>query len=153
MKVCGIEMGPVAVIVGVDDDELWRAMKALVGPSTLSATGAAHGGVEEFARVAKAHGRTLLASNLGDSLHPSKHSPMVAALRASGVPFVATTHSPDVVDCFRGDEIIVLHEGKAARLSQHPEWAMGSTLCRTGEFWSTVGEDWVGALAPEETGR
>jgi hypothetical protein len=149
MKVCGIEMGDVAVIVGVDDDALWRATEGVEGKS-YTAPSASFGVGTGFVQVARVAGLTLIARNLGDSLHPSKHAPMVAALRAAGVPVVATTHSPDVVDCFTGDEVVVLHEGKAARLSQHPEWASQSTRMRAGAFWSTAGEAWVGDLTTED---
>ena len=33
----------------------------------------------------------------------------------------------------------------AARLDTHPEWLEWKGRLQTGEFWATVGEDWVGA--------
>lgn len=145
MKVCGIEMGNVAVLVGIDDDALWRATEAVEGKS-YTAPSASFSVGNGFVQIAKSQGLVLVARNLGDSLHPSKHAAMVASLRAAGVPFVATTHSADVVDQFTGDEVIALHESKAACLSEHPEWLKWSTLIRTGEFWATVGESWVAGV-------
>lgn len=95
------------------------------------------------AMQARRLGVPLTIDNLGATLHPTAAGRLVATLRTIGAQVIATTHSPDVVDAFAGDEVLVLHDGKAARLSQHPEWAKWSTLTRTGEFWSTVGEAWV----------
>jgi hypothetical protein len=147
MKVCGIEMGNVAVLVGVDDDALWPALKAAVGDGEIVAAPCGLDADEAaiLSRMSPPTG-VIGLRNLGDSLHPSKHAAMVASLRAAGVPFVATTHSADVVDQFTGDEVIALHESKAACLSEHPEWLKWSTLIRTGEFWATVGESWVAGV-------
>lgn len=139
MIVCGIEMGTVAVIVGVDEDALWRAMDDLRAPSAMEDTGAAFGVGATRLRVAADQDCTLLARNLGDSVHPSKHAAMVAALRASGVPFVATCHNPYLLDHFAPSEVIVLHDGRADRLSDHHDAKRGMDFLTTGEFYAASG--------------
>lgn len=81
--------------------------------------------------------------NLGAMLHPSVIARLIASLRTIGAQVIATTHSPDVVDCFEFSEVLVMHGGKVRRLSEHPESEKWSALVRAGEFWSTVGESWV----------
>lgn len=148
MKVCGIEMGDAVVIVGVDDEAMVDAMRKALERSVRRLPGA-RGVTEDTLASCRKTGDRLCLYDLGDSMHPTKYRPMVDALRASGVPFVATTHSPYLLDCFSGDEVIVLHEGRAARLSQHPQWPTWATLCNAGEFWSAEGEAWVANVAAE----
>lgn len=130
-----------------DTDALAILATVLPGARVHGAT-VAWGAFNAYAEIATVRnaareGRVATLDPIANGLHPSAAGRLVAALRTIGAQVIAATHSPDVVDAFTGDEVIVLHEGKAALLSQHPEWAKWSTICRTGEFWSTVGESWV----------
>lgn len=139
MNVCGIEMGDVAVIVGVDEEAVLLAMNAAVGDGEINA---APDGIsaDRFAFLSRMSPPTGVIGlrNLGDSMHPSKHAAMVAALRASGVPFVATCHNPYLLDHFTPSEVIVLHDGRADRLSDHPD-AKTREAMTTGEFYAASG--------------
>lgn len=133
MKVCGIEMGNVAVIVGVDDE----ALDAVVSEFSI-AYGGSHGISDTRMDWLRTHDCVAIP-DLGDSMHPSKHAAMVAALRASGVPFVATTHSPYLLDHFDPSEVIVLHDGRADRLSDHHDAKRSMEVLTTGEFYAASG--------------
>jgi|GEM_PF-665359 len=98
----------------------------------------------------------LLIDDLDRALHPAAQARVVAALRGAldatpGLQIVATTHSPDLVDACQPEEVRVMGfdaEGtpRIADLSQHPEAPRWIKLLRTGEFWNSVGEDWVAQL-------
>lgn len=106
-------------------------------------------------------GGTLLIDDLDRALHPAAQARVIAAIRGAldatpGLQIVATTHSPDLVDACSPDEVRVMgfdDKGipRLADLSQHPEAARWAKLMRTGEFWGSVGEDWVAQIpAPKE---
>jgi len=62
---------------------------------------------------------------------------------------IATTHSPYVVDEFDLKEVRVAWANKdgmtqCARLESHPEFERWKDELWPGEFWSVVGEEWVG---------
>ncbi len=101
----------------------------------------------------------LMIDDLEQALHPGAQQRLVTLLRAvlaqrPALQILATTHSPDLVDACRPDEVRVMGgspaSGVLARpLSDHPEADKWLKLLRVGEFWSTVGEDW---LQPEPPG-
>ena len=96
----------------------------------------------------------VLLDDLDQGLHPTAQGRMMAELRAiqrarRGLQIVATTHSPFLVDACAVEEVRVvrLDEGGATRcrpLAEHPLWARRSGFLRPGEFWSGVGEGWIG---------
>lgn len=98
--------------------------------------------------------RTVLLDDLDQALHPSAQGRLMAELREllrerPSVQVVASTHSPFLVDHCAIEEVRVvrLDEAGATRclpLSAHPKWAKRSGFLRPGEFWSGVGEPWVG---------
>lgn len=101
--------------------------------------------------------RLLLIDDLERGLHPSAQQRLITSLKAilAAVPdlqILATTHSPDLVDACEPGDVQVLGRGPAGvtarSLTEHPEAAKWLKLLRVGEFWSTVGEDWV-AESPE----
>ena len=96
----------------------------------------------------------LLLDDLDRGLHPSAQAKLIAGLRilieTYDLQILATSHSPYLLDNFEAEEVQVMTftpEGHvaAARLDTHPEWLEWKGQLQTGEFWATVGEDWVGA--------
>ncbi len=96
----------------------------------------------------------LLIDDAERDLHPLAQQQLVGLLRRMvearpGLQVILTTHSPDLVDACRPDEVRVFGHaggGRVAirRLDEHPEAPKWLNLLRTGEFWSSVGEGWVG---------
>ena len=115
MIVHGITLGPVTLLVGPDDRVLDRFLCA------------AH----------DAHAAVLW--DFGDTKHPHEHAAIVAGLRQFQGHTVAGTHSPYVADHFAPSEVLVVREGSARWLSEHPEAGRGLT---TGELLTASGEGW-----------
>lgn len=97
----------------------------------------------------------LLIDDAERALHPLAQQTLVKLLhdaieRSSGsLQVIATTHSPDLIDACQPDEVRVFGrktDGSAAirMLTEYPEAAKWLSLLRVGEFWSSIGEDWVG---------
>jgi predicted ATP-dependent endonuclease of OLD family len=96
----------------------------------------------------------VLLDDLDQALHPAAQGRMLTELRGvmavrPTIQLVATTHSPFLVDYAAVEEVRVLRLdpelGTVCRpLSAHPKWAKRSGFMKPGEFWSGVGEDWVG---------
>jgi hypothetical protein len=149
ITIAGIEVGPLILLVGRDDRPMLALMETALGEAENGwRWQAARGGGGKILKRAIAEGAGVLCMyDLGDSLHASKHQELVAALRATGVTVLATTHSPDVVNHAGADEVLVSCGGKVARLSDHPEATLRMKLMRAGEFWSSVGESWVAETA------
>ena len=64
------------------------------------------------------------------------------------VQVVCTSHSPDLLDQVALEEVRVMALDKdgyarCRRLSDHPESERWRKMLRTGEFWASVGEDWL----------
>lgn len=97
--------------------------------------------------------RLLLLDDLDRGLHPKAQRDLVSQLRLLLARFpdlqvVATSHSPYLVDCMKPEEVrltTVRPDGSAhcAPLKDHPRFEEWKDVMRPGEFWSTVGEDWV----------
>ncbi|KAF5417700.1 MAG: hypothetical protein C5S48_00015 [Candidatus Methanogaster sp.] len=70
---------------------------------------------------------------------------------------IATSHSPYLLDHLKPEEIRLTtlddkgcaHVGK---LKDHPEFEKWKETMRPGEFWSSVGEDWIRAVEKEQEG-
>ena len=67
---------------------------------------------------------------------------------------VCATHSPYMVDLFAEDEIRVMNRDNGGfavcrPLSAHPDWPRWKGVMMMGEFWSSVGEQWVKDEAEE----
>lgn len=98
--------------------------------------------------------RLLLLDDLDQGLHPAAQARLVQCLRRllddhPDLQILFTTHSPYLVDCLEPHEVHVLKAlpdgtATAARLDEHPDWEKWSGMLQTGEFWTSVGEDWVG---------
>jgi predicted ATPase len=98
--------------------------------------------------------KLLLIDDLDHSLHPKAYSALVTSLRKvmdehPALQILCTTHAPYLLDCFEPEQVRVLSLDDngythAVKLVDHPEWSekMRGGLS-TGEFWSTVGEQWA----------
>lgn len=96
----------------------------------------------------------LLLDDLDAALHPEALKPLVDNIRRildqrPGLQILATCHSPYLLDHFEANEVVALAVGpfgrtSAARLSDHPDWeSRWKASIRPGEFWGSVGEEWV----------
>nr|WP_301340960.1 ATP-binding protein [Corallococcus carmarthensis] len=107
--------------------------------------------------------RLLLLDDIELSLHPVAQGTLIGVLRAiqkndPELQIVATSHSPFILNYLEAKEIRMtfLAENGFARcekLTAHPEFEKWKDLMSPGEFWSTVGENWIGkvpASAPHE---
>jgi energy-coupling factor transporter ATP-binding protein EcfA2 len=102
--------------------------------------------------------RLLLIDDLDRSLHPRAQTQLIDLLRKTldqhpDLQIVATSHSPYLIDELNDDEVWVLNlrdDGTAAAacLADHPDAERFRGVLRTGEFLSSVGEDWV--IGPDE---
>lgn len=97
--------------------------------------------------------RLLLLDDLDRGLHPNAQRDVVHSLRAvlaenPQLQIVCSTHSPYALDGFEPSEVRVLQldaHGKAGckALTDHPDWPRWKDFMNPGEFWSSVGEDWI----------
>ncbi|HUU96907.1 MAG TPA: AAA family ATPase [Phycisphaerae bacterium] len=102
----------------------------------------------------------VLVDELERALHPKALGELVRQIRALQKEFpdlqvIATTHSPYLVDHFDASEVILTtlrDDGSvvAGRLHEHPEFERWKDEMKPGEFWSTVGEDWLKDKKGEE---
>ena len=126
--------------------------QAAVSAGTLAATYLL--AQAEAARSAEA---ILLVDDVETGLHPAAQLEMMGILRelaADGdhLRVVVTTHSPYVVDAVEPSTVWVLGPGPkggsvARRLDSHPDAKKSLEVLTAGEFWGSVGEDWVGEPA------
>ncbi|WP_375756089.1 AAA family ATPase [Corallococcus exercitus] len=107
--------------------------------------------------------KLLLLDDIELALHPVAQGRLIEVLRAiqknaPELQIVATSHSPFILNYLKPEEIRMtfLAENGFARcekLTAHPEFEKWKDLMSPGEFWSTVGESWIGkvpASAPHE---
>jgi len=96
----------------------------------------------------------LLLDDLDRGLHPVAQREAVRLLREAmrlnpELQIVATSHSPFVLDELEADEVFVMGavgpgESQIRRLDSHPAWERHKEFMHPGEFWSAIGEGWVG---------
>lgn len=94
-----------------------------------------------------------LIDDLERGLHPKALGSLITQLRLlqkqdPELQIIATSHSPYLLDYLQADEVLLTSldkEGYASvqPLTHHPEYERWKELMGPGEFWSTVGEDWV----------
>lgn len=97
--------------------------------------------------------RLVLIDEFERGLHPKALGELVRQIRDvqrrfTNLQVIGTTHSPYLVDHFDAGEVIITalrDDGSvaAARLNEHPDFERWKDEMRPGEFWSTVGEDWL----------
>lgn len=105
--------------------------------------------------------RLLLLDDLDRGLHPRAQRDLVAQLRKlleqdPELQIIATSHSPYLLDNLDPKEVRlsnVLPDGtiRFAALTDHPDFERWKGVMHPGEFWSTVGEKWVGEPRKEQT--
>jgi predicted ATPase len=108
------------------------------------------------ALMGPARPRLVLLDDIELSLHPAAQARLMEALRAiqkrdPELQIVATSHSPFILNYLDPKEVRMtfLAENGFARcekLTAHPEFEKWKDLMAPGEFWSTVGEEWIGKL-------
>jgi predicted ATPase len=106
--------------------------------------------------------KLVLLDDLDRGLHPKAQKDLVAQLRKlleqdPELQIIATSHSPYLVDHLDPKEVrlsTVLPDGtiRFAELTQHPDFERWKEVMRPGEFWSTVGEGWVGSVQEKPRG-
>jgi predicted ATPase len=104
--------------------------------------------------------RLVLMDDIDRALHSTAQVELVRCLRAiqksrPELQIVCTSHSPDLLDQVSLEEVRVMaldKEGYArcGALSKHPESAQWRKMLRTGEFWASVGEDWILEVPTDE---
>lgn len=97
--------------------------------------------------------KLILLDNIDAGLHPRAGGELIGQLRKimSNEPdlqIVVTTHSPYVLDHFQPQEIRLMTSDDAGHaiigsLTDHPQFERWKEEMLPGEFWSTVGEDWL----------
>ena len=100
--------------------------------------------------------RLVLLDDIELALHPASQARLIEALRAiqkrdPELQLIATSHSPFILNYLDPKEVRMtfLAENGFARcekLTAHPEFEKWKDLMAPGEFWSSVGEDWIGKL-------
>jgi predicted ATPase len=100
------------------------------------------------------HPRLILVDDLDHGLHPSAQRKIVPMLRRilevdPALQIIATTHSPYIVNELEPKEVRVTWAAEdgmtqCRRLDSHPEFERWKDEMWAGEFWSIVGEEWVG---------
>ncbi len=108
------------------------------------------------------HPKLILLDDLDHGLHPRAQRDLVTLLRKlfeqdPALQIVATTHSPYLLDQLEPKEIRLttrLGDGSVAcaRLDEHPDFEKWKEAMAPGEFWSMVGEKWVGERQREAVG-
>ncbi|WP_158616636.1 AAA family ATPase [Corallococcus sp. CA054B] len=111
--------------------------------------------------LGKRRPRFLLLDDIELALHPVAQGKLIDLLRAiqknsPGLQIVATSHSPFILNYLKPEEIRMtfLEENGFARcekLTAHPEFEKWKDLMSPGEFWSTVGESWIGKVPASAT--
>lgn len=97
--------------------------------------------------------RLVLMDDVDGALHSTAQAELVRCLRAvlasrPEVQILCTSHSPDLLDHVELEEVRVLASDKdgyarCGRLGDHPESGKWRKMLRPGEFWASVGEDWL----------
>lgn len=94
----------------------------------------------------------LLVECVEAKLHPKRYPERVAQIRAllekhPLVSVICTCYAPYFVDNVALDEVLVVasngKESACKFLSEHPNAGRCTVELSTGEFWSSVGEEWV----------
>jgi hypothetical protein len=103
--------------------------------------------------------RIVLLDDIDRALHPKAQAELVGVLRRmleqyDDLQLLATSHSPYLLDSLGFDEVILTllnDDGEVitARLDEHPEVDRWKDVMTPGEFWSSVGEDWLKELERE----
>jgi predicted ATPase len=97
---------------------------------------------------------TIMLDDLDRGLHPKAQAQLIGYLREllaqrPDLQIIATTHSPYLVEHLQYSEVLAMTlsrddgRSRVAPLAKHPEAERWCDEMSAGEFWSSVGEDWV----------
>jgi predicted ATPase len=97
--------------------------------------------------------QVVLIDDLERGLHPKALGNYIEQLRIlqkqdPELQIIATSHSPYLLDYLRAEEVLLtsLDENGytvVKSLTDHPDYERWKEVMGPGEFWSTVGEDWI----------
>lgn len=95
----------------------------------------------------------VMIDDVERGFHPKALQDLVEQLRRiqrreTDLQIIATSHSPYLLDFLKADEILLTsldEDGYATvrPLVEHPDYERWKDLMAPGEFWSSVGEDWI----------
>ncbi|MFY2556337.1 AAA family ATPase [Corallococcus terminator] len=134
-----------------------RLLFDLTGAEGISSQGASEGTLLVLGLLtvlfSEPSPKLVLLDDLDRGLHPKAQKDLVMQLRKllerdPELQIIATSHSPYLLDHLDPKEVrlsTVLPDGgiRFAELIQHPDFERWKEVMRPGEFWSTVGEEWV----------
>jgi predicted ATPase len=97
---------------------------------------------------------TIMLDDLDRGLHPRAQKQLITHLRElleqrPELQIIATTHSPYLVEHLEYDEVLAMTQSEVdgrsliAPLAEHPDAERWREEMSAGEFWSSVGEDWL----------
>lgn len=105
----------------------------------------------------------LLMDDAERGLHPGAQQKLIAMLRElqaqrPELQLILSTHSPDLVDACAPEEVQVFGRNAQGEVEVHPLTAHAKAgewlgVLRVGEFWSSVGEDWIRERSAAEGGE
>ena len=97
--------------------------------------------------------RLVMIDEFERGLHPKALGGLVHQIRLlmqryPNLQVIGTTHSPYLVDHFKPEEVrltTLRDDGSvvAGTLNEHPDFERWKDEMKPGEFWSSVGEDWL----------
>lgn len=128
----------------LDMDGVGEVPPARAGEGTLLVLG--------LIAAVHAYGNTGLSliDDVEMRLHPAAQAQLVRLLRrfvAGGRQVIGTTHSPFFLQHLEATEVTVVDRSDgvstARRLSEHPDFERWKSTMGVGEFWSSVGEQWL----------
>lgn len=100
----------------------------------------------------------VLIDDIDQGLHLRAQISLVDAIRKvmelrPELQVICTTHSPYLLDRARPEEVRVMNlDGQGhtqiRRMTDHPDYARLHLGLQTGEFWASLGEEWVGEARP-----
>jgi predicted ATPase len=97
---------------------------------------------------------TIMLDDLDRGLHPKAQKQLIEHLRKlldsrPDLQIIATTHSPYLVEHLKYEEVLAMTQspidGRSliSPLAKHPEADRWRDEMSAGEFWSSVGEEWI----------
>lgn len=101
------------------------------------------------------HSNLVLLDDIEQGLHPVAQRELIAAIKEilqmnRGLQLIFSTYSPYIVDELTLSQVHVFSNQVAGggtmgckRLDEHPDAEWAKQTLTTGEFWDSVGEDWV----------
>ena len=95
----------------------------------------------------------VLLDDVEQGLHPTAQRELIAVFKEiiqenSNLQIIFSTHSPYIIDELIPSQVHVLSNNnlgvtRCKRLDEHPDVEWAKQTLTTGEFWDSVGEDWV----------